>query len=180
MKWTHFYLSMKNPRPEARGITAFLSRLVDKMLRLSAIIPMVVFHYLGSAAWSPNAGMTWEDYLPAIAMVESSNRQWSYSYLGERFGRGRHHVSDIAFEHFKWVHPNHWIVRQGLGPDCLYNDDVNREVALWLLGWLSRQYSGRSNHVALVLSAYNQGLSYTERNGIASNYVEKVIAGMRK
>jgi len=151
-----------------------------RFLRIVATLPVIVFHYLGSAAFITSPGRSWADYLPAIAAVESSNRQWSHSYLGESFGRGRHHVSDIAFEHWKWMHQDHWVVKQRLGPDCLYNDDVNREIALWLLGWLSEQYAGRKDHVALVLSAYNQGLTYTEKHGIASNYVEKVMAGMRK
>jgi len=31
MKWTHFYLSEKNPRPEARGIAALISRALCRI-----------------------------------------------------------------------------------------------------------------------------------------------------
>ena len=142
----------------------------------------VLLHSIGS---SPLTGIygskrhSWADYLPAIAAVESSNKQWARSYLGEDFGRGLYGVSKICFEHWKWFHQDHWVVKQNLGPDCLYNTNVGREVAEWYLSYLDKYYSGHPDKIHLVLSAYNAGPTHVDKYGIQHSYVEKVFAGLR-
>lgn len=152
------------------------------MNRIAAFL-FVLLHSIGSSpmpVFLKNRAIGLDDLLPAIAAVESSNRVWARSYLGEDFGRGLYGVSKIAFEHWKWFHGDHWVVKQNLGPDCLYNTNVGREVATWYLKWLDKYYDGRPDKLRLVLSAYNQGAAHTDRYGIAEDYVQKVFAGMRK
>lgn len=144
------------------------------------MIPLLAYHWMGASIYVINRRPhSWEAFLPAIAHVESSNRQWARSYLGAEHGRGLYGISEIAFEHWKWYHGDHWVVKQGLGPDCLYNTNVGREVAIWYLFWLDKYYSNRSDKIRLVLSAYNQGPRHTDEKGLALEYVEKVFDGMR-
>jgi hypothetical protein len=142
-----------------------------------AVLP----HFIGSSEpTGARGGLKWEDYLPAIAAVESSNRVWARSWLGQEHGRGLYGISEICFEHWRWYHPEHWVVKQGLGPDCLYNTNVGREIALWYIKWLSAYYKEKPNRVQWVLSAYNQGPRHTDRHGLAVDYVDLVLAYFRK
>lgn len=150
-----------------------------------ALVFLIVLplHFGSSATTGPSAhrGLRLEDYLPAIAAVESSNRQYARSWRGAEYGRGLYGVSEICYQHFKEKHPTNWAVMQNLGPESLYNTNLNRDVAEWYLRWLMKYYAKKgSSMMVYVLSAYNQGPTETDRGGLAPEYVEAVMAYFRK
>lgn len=132
--------------------------------------------------WTNAKRLSWEDYLPAIAMVESSNFIWIDSWLGPDYGRGKYMIAKITWEQFKRDNPNHWAAKMNLDHTAVYNEQVGRDVALWYLNWLERYWRNAGiggNMVYYVLSSYNQGPGGHHRNGMATDYVQKVMAGMK-
>lgn len=118
----------------------------------------------------------WEKVLPLICLVESSNRQWAHSYLGEEYGRGLYGVSELCLEEYKRKNQgNDWITPAGL-----YNTNVGRTVALWYLRYLEEKYHKDDPLVfEKCLSSYFQGPTTTFKNGVNWKYVNDVLIGAK-
>ena len=108
--------------------------------------------------------------LDALAMVESSNNHMAVSFLGAKYGRGLHQISEIALKDYNTMTGN------SVQKEELFDKEVNKEIALWLLNkripQLLRHY-GQEITTESVLQAYNLGcMAY--RNGKRNkNYVNK-------
>jgi hypothetical protein len=115
--------------------------------------------------------LSWEDILPSIARVESSNGLHPNSYLGPSFGRGPYHISDVCLETYN---TQHWYGRRYTTKD-MYIEAHARVVALWHLEWLGAIFTNCGQWRWKVLSAYNTGYVPLYKYGIINwDYVRAV------
>lgn len=147
-------------------------------MRAFIILCFLIPQFIGSSELkndfiNKTSKIDWEEWLPAIAMIESSNYPLAHSYLGPSYGRGLYGISEIALKEYKRLNPDQeWIT-----PEMLYNPAIASNIAMWTLKRLEGNYQ-RNNpfSFALVLSSYWQGHTGTMRNGVAYEYVYLVMA----
>lgn len=108
--------------------------------------------------------------LKAMALIESSNNPQAVSFLGAKYGRGLHQISEIALKDFNSANPKKY------SPDQLFNPAVNTEIANWLLNVRIPQIL-KANRLPLseenILTCYNMGCGAVKKNKRAETYIKK-------
>ena len=106
----------------------------------------------------------------AIAKIESSLNPRAVSFLGAKYGRGLHQISEIALKDFNSANPVKY------SPAQLFNPKINTEVASWLLNVRYPQILKAQNlplSEENILTCYNMGCGALKKNKLAVNYIKK-------
>lgn len=106
----------------------------------------------------------------AIAKIESSLNPAAVSFLGEKYGRGLHQISEVALKDFNSFS------KVKYSPNQLFNPAVNTEIANWLL---SKRYPQILKAYRLplteenLLTCFNMGCASIKKGKTATNYIKK-------
>lgn len=106
----------------------------------------------------------------AIAKIESSLNPAAVSFLGAKYGRGLHQISEVALKDFNSSSSVKY------APQDLFNPAVNTEIANWLLNVRIPQIL-KANRLPLseenILTCYNMGCGAVKKNKRAETYIKK-------